>query len=88
MAAGLTLNSEDLHAYGTPSAKAAGWHATYYPIELVGALVGVWLFAGLRIDEIRRLELDCIHWDEGSDEQTGETYQISSNSAPTPRSSR
>lgn len=76
MAAGLTLNSEDLHPYGTPSAKATGWHATYYPIELVRALVGVWLFAGLRIDEIRRLELDCIHWDEGSDEQTGEPYSI------------
>ncbi|MFF7788089.1 hypothetical protein [Streptomyces sp. NPDC007991] len=27
MAAGLTLTAEDLRAYGTPRAKAAGWHA-------------------------------------------------------------
>ncbi len=76
MAAGLTLNPEDLRPYGTPSARASGWHANYYPIEMVRALVGTWLFAGLRIDEIRRLELDCITWDQGSDEQTGEPYPI------------
>jgi integrase len=76
MAAGLTLNPEDLHAHGTPAALAAGWHATYYPIEMVRALVGVWLFAGLRIDEIRRLELDCVVWDQASDEQTGQPYPI------------
>lgn len=27
MAAGLTLTTDDLRAYGTPRAKAAGWHA-------------------------------------------------------------
>ncbi|MFF4519043.1 hypothetical protein [Streptomyces mirabilis] len=53
MAAGLTLTSDDLRAYGTPRAKAAGWHANYYPIEMIRALVGVWLFGGLRMDEIR-----------------------------------
>jgi hypothetical protein len=36
----------------------------------------VWLFGGCRIDEIRRLELDCIISDEGQDQQTGETYPI------------
>lgn len=76
MAAGLTLNGEDLKPYGTPAAKSAGWRATYYPIEMMRALVGVWLFAGCRIDEIRRLELDCVIWDEGTDDQTGETYPI------------
>lgn len=55
MAAGLTLNGEDLLPYGTPSAKASGHQMTYYPIELVRALVGVWLFAGCRIDEIHRM---------------------------------
>ncbi|MEV5872490.1 transposase [Streptomyces tendae] len=60
MAAGLTLASDDLSAYGTPRAKVAGWHANYYPIEMIRALVGVWLFGGLRMDEIRRLELECV----------------------------
>ncbi|MER7720711.1 tyrosine-type recombinase/integrase [Streptomyces flaveolus] len=76
MAAGLTLNSEDLKPYGTPRARSAGWQATYYPIEMVRAMVGVWLFAGCRMDELRRLDLDCITWDEGTDERTGETYPI------------
>ncbi|KAB2388734.1 tyrosine-type recombinase/integrase [Actinomadura montaniterrae] len=76
MAAGLTLNSEDLKPYGTPRAKDVGYQANYYPIEMVRAMVGVWLFAGCRVDEIRRLELDCIIWDEGHDEQTGETYRV------------
>jgi integrase len=76
MAAGLTLTADDLRAYGTPSARASGWHANYYPIDMVRALVGVWLFAGCRIDEIRRLERDCIRWDESTDERTGETYKI------------
>ncbi|NEA28476.1 tyrosine-type recombinase/integrase [Actinomadura bangladeshensis] len=76
MAAGLTLNPEDLSPYGTPRAKAAGRSDTYYPIEMVRAMVAVWLFAGCRIDEIRRLDLDCVRWDEATDEETGETYRI------------
>lgn len=66
MAAGLTLNSEDLNEYGPPVAKtnkankaATGGRRLYYPIEMVRALVDVWLFAGCRIDEIRRLDIDC-----------------------------
>ncbi|AUY47834.1 integrase [Streptomyces sp. CB01881] len=76
MAAGLTLTSDDLLAYGTPAAKASGWHRNYYPIEMVRALVGVWLFGGLRVDEIRRLERDCVDWDEGTDDTTGEKFRI------------
>ncbi|MEU5992812.1 tyrosine-type recombinase/integrase [Spirillospora sp. NPDC047418] len=76
MAAGLTLNSEDLKPYGTPRARAAGQHTTYYPVEMVRALVAVWLFAGCRIDEIRRLELDCVRWDEATDQDSGEAYPI------------
>lgn len=76
MAAGLTLTAEDLRAYGTPRAKAAGWHANYYPIEMIRALVGVWLFGGLRMDEIRRLELECVRWDQATDPDSGETYRV------------
>ena len=76
MAAGLTLTSDDMLSYGTPAAKAAGWHANYYPIEMIRALVGVWLFGGLRMDEIRRLELDCVRWDQADDPDSGETYRV------------
>ncbi|MGC4979491.1 hypothetical protein ACLQ18_02310 [Streptomyces sp. DT193] len=37
MAAGLTLTADVLRAYGTPWAKAAGWHANYYPIDIICA---------------------------------------------------
>jgi integrase len=76
MAAGVTLNAEDLNGYGTPAARQVGHRDTYYPIEMVRALVAVWLFGGCRIDEIRRLEVDCIVSDEGTDEKTGTRYPI------------
>ena len=76
MAAGLTLNAEDLKPYGSGRARKAGWKAAYYPVEMVRAMVGVWLFGGCRVDEIRRLELDCVTWDEGTDDTTGEPITI------------
>ncbi|MGW2651835.1 tyrosine-type recombinase/integrase [Streptomyces sp. NPDC001393] len=76
MAAGLTLNSEDLKRYGSGRARKAGWKATYYPIEMVRAMVGVWLFGGCRVDEIRRLELDCVTWDKGTDDTSGEPFTV------------
>jgi integrase len=89
MAAGLTLNSEDLKEYGTSRAKAAAdKRRLYYPIEMVRALVGVWLFAGCRIDEIRRLELDCVERDEGRDKHTGEPFPICLLRVPQNKTSR
>lgn len=77
MAAGLTLNVEDIKEYGTPSGRdAAESRRLFYPIEMIRALVGVWLFAGCRVDEIRRLEVDCISWDQDRDETTGQPYPI------------
>ena len=77
MAAGLTLNVEDVKEYGTPAGRdAAESRRLFYPIEMVRALVGVWLFAGCRVDEIRRLEVDCISWDQDRDEATGQPYPI------------
>lgn len=58
--AGLNLNIDDLPRHGsTPKVKnrTAG---NYYPIEMLQALSVVWLFAGLRSDEIFRLRLGCI----------------------------
>jgi integrase len=58
--AGLNLEAQDLPA------NVGG---QFYPLELVRALALVWLFAGLRSDEIVRLRLGCIRWQrqEGSD---------------------
>jgi hypothetical protein len=55
---------------------------------MVRALVGVWLFAGCRIDEIRRLDVDCIERDEGRDDKTGETFPICLLRVPQNKTSR
>ncbi len=34
-----------------------------YPIELLQAIVVVWLFAGLRWSELHRLDRDCVRWE-------------------------
>ncbi|WP_051854740.1 hypothetical protein [Streptomyces sp. NRRL B-1347] len=39
-------------------------------------MVAVWLFGGSRVDEFRRLELDCVAWDEGTDDTSGELFTI------------
>ena len=71
-----------------PPAAASSEHRTYYPIEMVRALIGVWLFAGLRIDEIRRLELDCVRREEGRDDQTGAPFPICLLHVPANKTSR
>jgi integrase len=56
--AGLNLTPEDfVRGY-----KSNGEIHTFHPIEMVRALTVVWLFAGLRGDEIRRLPLGCVRW--------------------------
>ncbi len=37
---------------------------TFYPMEMIRAVALVWLFAGLRSDEIRRLRVGCIRWQQ------------------------
>ncbi len=54
--AGLSLTSEDLAGDGVVP--------HYYPVELVRALAMVWLFAGLRSDEIMRLRVGCVRWSD------------------------
>jgi integrase len=53
--AGLNLIYEDL-----PQPK--GQNTKRYPLELFRALSLVWLFGGLRSDEIRRLRVGCVRW--------------------------
>jgi integrase len=76
MAAGLTINPEDLNEYGPEVARNRGLRRTYYPIEMVRAVIVVWLFAGCRVDEIRRLDVACIRWDELKDDDTGLPYTV------------
>lgn len=88
MAAGLTLTADDLRPHGTPRGIAAGRAQPYYPIEMIRALVAVWLFAGCRIDEIRRLELGCVSWDHPVDENTGQPYRMCLLRVPANKTSR
>jgi integrase len=53
--AGLNLADDDLLA---PRSGARG----AYPPAMVRALALVWLFAGLRLNEIRRLRVGCVRW--------------------------
>ena len=55
---------------------------------MVRALIGVWLFAGLRVDEIRRLELDCVRREEGRDEKTSAPFPICLLHVPANKTSR
>jgi integrase len=58
--AGLNLTPEDF----VRSRKSNGEIHTFYPIEMIRALTVVWLFAGLRGDEIRRLRVGCVRWQQ------------------------
>jgi len=55
MWAGLNLVLDDL-----PRHSACG---AWYPLELVRAEAMLWLFAGLRLDEISRLRVGAVRWD-------------------------
>jgi Phage integrase family len=61
--AGLNLRPEDF-ARGR---SVKGEIRTFHPIEMTRAVTLVWLFAGLRGDEIRRLRLGCMRWQREKD---------------------
>ena len=61
--AGLNVTADDLpvctyRAGHTLQPKEVPW----YPLTMVRAVSLLWLFAGLRKDEIRRLRVGCIRW--------------------------
>src|SRR5260370_18403309 len=62
--AGLNVTPEDFASWRNRSGRIH----TYYPIEMIRAVTLVWLFAGIRGDEIRRLRVGCVRWqpDNGS----------------------
>jgi integrase len=63
LAAGLRLQEDDLPAviFRGQGVRGEPW----YPVEMVRAVALVWLFAGLRSDEIRRLQVGCVRWQRG-----------------------
>lgn len=58
--AGLNLAEEDLPP--NPGHPGCTNQPTRYPIAMVRALTMLWLFAGLRRDEILRMRVGCIRW--------------------------
>lgn len=52
--AGQNLQETDL--------KPTAVYSAFYPLEMVRALSVLWLFGGLRRDEILRMRCGCIHW--------------------------
>jgi integrase len=64
--AGLNLTEADL----TTSYKCA---THYYPLAMFRALTVVWLFCGLRVDEIRRLRVGCTReqWNKSTELSAG-----------------
>ncbi len=62
--AGLNLTDQELSKPDDPHARGDGH---FYPATLVKALVLVWLFSGLRRNEIARLRVGCIRWEGGED---------------------
>jgi integrase len=56
--AGLNLTLDDLPVCFKP--REGQKRVIFYPLEMVRAMVVVWLFAGLRSNEIRRLRVGCI----------------------------
>jgi integrase len=75
--AGLNLTADDLPRRGPAKRGLTRPHA--YPIELCRALALVWLFAGLRKNEILRLRLGCIRWQahDVTVPETGDTLPAS-----------
>jgi len=63
--AGINFEHADLPTGST------GGH--FYPLELVRALALVWLFGGLRSDEIVRLRVGCVRWQREDVAVPGET---------------
>ena len=64
--AGLNLQAGDLPGTGGQA----------YPLELVRAVTLTWLFSGQRSDEIARLRVGCIRWQQGGEVIRGDTTEV------------
>lgn len=67
MWAGLNLTDDDIKKRGIPHMSRSG----SYPLKMIQAVAVVWLFTGLRRNEVMRLRLGCVRWDRSAAEQDG-----------------
>ena len=65
--AGLQLQAKDL-----PGTSAG----SYYPLPLIRALALTWLFSGLRSDEISRLRVGCVRWQQDGRPIAGDSTEV------------
>ena len=74
MWAGLNLQREDLpvHARKLTTPPSRSRAEPWYPLELVRAVAMLWLFAGLRVDEILRLRVGAIRWQASPNDSDGD----------------
>jgi integrase len=79
MWAGLNLSSEDLPLHANKGGTGTPW----YPLELVRATGLVWLFSGLRADEILRLRVGAIRWQHQDANGEGQTGRVCLLDVPT-----
>lgn len=61
--AGLNLSEDDLPRVCLTQRQL------HYPLKMARALAMVWLFTGLRSDEIYRLRVGCVRWDVNRDKR-------------------
>jgi integrase len=57
--AGLNLAVQDCPIQGSPPTDAEQAFHSFYPVEMIRAVALIWLFGGLRSDEIARLRVGC-----------------------------
>ncbi len=62
--AGLNLTDQELSKPNDLEARGDGH---FYPATMVKALALIWLFSGLRRNEIARLRIGCIRWQDGEE---------------------
>jgi integrase len=80
--AGLNLTIADLPGHGrAPKGHSNATGARlrnggYYPLEMLQALSIVWLFAGLRSDEIVRLRIGCVRREPSMEEQASPCWML------------
>ena len=60
--AGLNLTGDDLPAHGHSRSRTGYEGKPWYPLAMVRAVALVWLFSGLRGNEILRLRVGCVRW--------------------------
>jgi integrase len=62
--AGLNLTQEDIASWTNSRYRNQKKRYVIYPLEMVRAMVIVWLFCGIRSDEWCRLRIGCVRWQQ------------------------